>query len=196
MEKMLYMNFHKKDPSEKIKEATLNLLAVEGYDAISMRKIAKEANVALGQLTYYYKTKNNLITSVVKEVLDVFYSEFENKVNNSKNKIEEITSSIEMIISEETKTEKLLITIISQSQVNKKLQKILREFWIKIIDLISRCYIEEIKDISDEQANLKARLLIGTAMENIVEKMLGVEYGINDNIILVRESAKKLGECK
>ena len=74
---MISVNFHKKDPSEKIKEATLNLLAEKGYEAISMRKIAKEANVALGQLTYYYKTKDSLIVLVVKEVLEAFYNEFE-----------------------------------------------------------------------------------------------------------------------
>ena len=60
------MSFHKKNPSEKIKEATINMLAQYTYDEISMRKIAKEANVALGQLTYYYRTKENLIVSVVE----------------------------------------------------------------------------------------------------------------------------------
>ena len=68
---MIHISFHKKNTSEKIKEATINLLSEHTYDEISMRKIAKEANVALGQLTYYYRTKENLIVSVVKEVFEI-----------------------------------------------------------------------------------------------------------------------------
>lgn len=193
---MIHMNFHKKNTSEKIKEATLNLLAKDGYDSISMRKIAREAGVALGQLTYYYKTKDNLIVLVVKEVLEFFYAEVEEKLNKSKNRIEVILDGIESVLKEETKVEKLLITIISQSQVNKKLQKILKDFWNRIIDLITKCYLNDFDGISLEQANIKARLLIGASIESVVEKMLGAEFSTNNNILLIREAAKKLGDEK
>lgn len=193
---MIHMNFHKKNTSEKIKEATLNLLAKDGYDSISMRKIAREAGVALGQLTYYYKTKDNLIVLVVKEVLEFFYAEAEEKLNKSKNRIEVILDGIESVLKEETKVEKLLITIISQSQVNKKLQKILKDFWNRIIDLITKCYLNDFEGITLEQANIKARLLIGASIESVVEKMLGAEFSTNNNILLIREAAKKLGDEK
>ena len=193
---MIHMNFHKKNTSEKIKEATLNLLAKDGYDSISMRKIAREAGVALGQLTYYYKTKDNLIILVVKEVLEFFYAEVEEKLNKSKNRIEVILDGIESVLKEETKVEKLLITIISQSQVNKKLQKILKDFWNRIIDLITKCYLNDFDGITLEQANIKARLLIGASIESVVEKMLGAEFSTNNNILLIREAAKKLGDEK
>lgn len=193
---MIHFTVHKKDPLEKIKEATLNLLAEDGYDAISMRNIAKEANVALGQLTYYYKTKNNLIVSVVKEALDVFYSEFEDRVKKSDNKIKIITEGVELVLREDTKTDKLLITIMAQSQVDKKLQKVLNDFWNKIINLITSSYLEEISKISIEQANIKARLLMGACIENIIEKMLDIKSETNNEISLVKEAEKKLGECK
>lgn len=191
---MISVNFHKKDPSEKIKEATLNLLAEKGYEAISMRKIAKEANVALGQLTYYYKTKDSLIVLVVKEVLEAFYNEFEEKVNNSDNKIEVIVDGIESVLKEETKIERLLITVISQAQVNKKLQKILGDFWSKILNLITTCYMNEYENLTMEQASLKARLLVSSAIESIVEKILKVEVSTDNQATLIREAAEKLGE--
>ena len=191
---MISVNFHKKDPSEKIKEATLNLLAEKGYEAISMRKIAKEANVALGQLTYYYKTKDSLIVLVVKEVLEDFYNEFEEKVNNSDNKIEVIVDGIESVLKEETKIERLLITVISQAQVNKKLQKILGDFWSKILNLITTCYMNEYEKLTMEQASLKSRLLVSSAIESIVEKILKVEFSTDNQATLIREAAEKLGE--
>ncbi len=192
---MIHFTIHKKDPLEKIKEATLNLLAEDGYDAVSMRNIAKEANVALGQLTYYYKTKNNLIVSVVKEALEVFYVEFERRIIESDNKINAITEGVKMVIKEDTKTDKLLITIMAQSQVDKKLQKVLKNFWNKIINLITNSYLEEISGISTNQANIKARLLMGACIENIIEKMLDIKDEVDDKISLVKEAEKKLGEC-
>ena len=87
---MIHISFHKKNTSEKIKEATINLLSEHTYDEISMRKIAKEANVALGQLTYYYRTKENLIVSVVKEVFEIFYDEFEENISKSGNNVSKI----------------------------------------------------------------------------------------------------------
>ncbi len=191
---MFRMSFYKKNPSEKIKEATLELLATNGYDDISMRKIAKEADVALGQLTYYYKSKNSLIISVVKETLEAFYYEFEDKIMKSDSKLDDIVKDVGLIINEDTNIDSLLITIISQSKFNKKLKQILSEFWEKIISLITKCYKDEIKDITDEEANLKARFLIGTCIENIVENMLDVNINLNKDKSLIIEGRKKLGE--
>ena len=46
---------------EKLKKATFELLSEKGYASVSTRDIAKRADVAVGQLTYYYKTKDALI---------------------------------------------------------------------------------------------------------------------------------------
>jgi len=159
-----------------------------------MRKIAKEADVALGQLTYYYKSKNSLIISVVKETLEAFYYEFEDKIMKSDSKLDDIVKDVGLIINEDTNIDSLLITIISQSKFNKKLKQILSEFWEKIISLITKCYKDEIKDITDEEANLKARFLIGTCIENIVENMLDVNINLNKDKSLIIEGRKKLGE--
>ena len=184
---MIHMSFHKKNTSEKIKEATINMLAEYTYDEISMRKIAKEANVALGQLTYYYRTKENLIVSVVKEVFELFYDEFEDTISNSKNKIKKIKEGVESILKEDSQIDRLLINILSQSQINKKLQKILSEFWKKIVLLITSCYVEELK-LTEKEANLKARLLIGAIVENIVENILDVKFDIdNDNLLIDKD---------
>ena len=181
---MIHMSFHKKNPSEKIKEATINMLAEYTYDEISMRKIAKEANVALGQLTYYYRTKENLIVSVVKEVFELFYDEFEDTISNSKNKIKKIKGGGESILKQDSQIDKLLVNILSQSQINKKLQKILSEFWKKIVLLITSCYVEELK-LTEKEANLKARLLIGAIVENIVENILDVKFDIDNDTLLI-----------
>ena len=44
---------YKKTTREKIKEATFDMLAEKGYKDLTMRDIAKKADAAVGQLTYY-----------------------------------------------------------------------------------------------------------------------------------------------
>lgn len=191
---MFRMSFYKKNPSEKIKEATLELLATNGYDDISMRKIAKEADVALGQLTYYYKSKDSLIISVVKETFEAFYNEFERKIINSENKLDDIVKDVGIIVNEDTSIDSLLMTIISQSKFNKKLKQILSEFWERLIELVTNAYKSEIKNITDDEANLKARFFLGVCIENIVENMLDVNINFNQDKSLLVEGRKKLGD--
>lgn len=191
---MFRMSFYKKNPSEKIKEATLELLATNGYDDISMRKIAKEADVALGQLTYYYKSKDSLIISVVKETFEAFYNEFEKKISNSENKLDDIVKDVGIIVNEDTSIDSLLMTIISQSKFNKKLKQILSEFWERLIELVTNAYKSEIKNITDDEANLKARFFLGICIENIVENMLDVNINFNQDKSLIIEGRKKLGD--
>ena len=179
----------KKNTSDKIKEATLNILARDGYDELSMRKIAKEADVALGQLTYYYKTKDNLVVCVVDEILGAFCDDLKNNLINSEKKVEMIVEIIDKIIYEDTQVEKLMITIISMSQVNKKLNKRLREFFEEIISIIKECYIVDY-NINEDEAILKARLLCGSILESIIEKTLHLNYSDNT---LIRDEAERLG---
>lgn len=186
------LSFRKKEnTSEKIKEATLNVLARDGYEDISMRKIAKEADVALGQLTYYYKTKNNLIVSVIDEVLDMFYDSLETRVKGKEKKIDGIVEGFETTIFEdEDMVSKLIITVISMAQVNKKLNKSLKSFYDKSIEFISNSFKQDNPQISGEESQIKARLLAGTAIETMIEKSIGIE---SKNKTLIRDAAQRLG---
>ncbi|UWD49400.1 TetR/AcrR family transcriptional regulator [Clostridioides difficile] len=43
-----------------------NLFNIHGYNSISMRDIANELGISVGNLTYYFKKKEDLIEEVVK----------------------------------------------------------------------------------------------------------------------------------
>ena len=86
--KKTYKKESKKHVRENIKEATIELLAEKGYASVSTRDIVKRADTALGQLTYYYKTKDNLICEVIDEIIESFFEEIDNYIKNKTNKIE------------------------------------------------------------------------------------------------------------
>jgi AcrR family transcriptional regulator len=58
----------KVDRQASILEATLSLLGRHGISGVSMRAVAREANVALGLVHYYYKDKTALIAAALRRV--------------------------------------------------------------------------------------------------------------------------------
>jgi len=61
----------------QILRAVIDVVTEEGFDGATMRKIAERASVSTGMLTYYYKSKNDLIKDAIKAA----YASFTGVVN-------------------------------------------------------------------------------------------------------------------
>jgi len=64
------MQYLKDDIKNEILESALTEFRAMGYNNASMRKIAKNAHVAIGNVYHYYKNKQELFNSVVGTVYD------------------------------------------------------------------------------------------------------------------------------
>lgn len=60
----------KVDRQTLILEAVLRLLSRHGISGVSMRAVAREANVALGLVNYYYEDKAHLIAAALRRIED------------------------------------------------------------------------------------------------------------------------------
>jgi AcrR family transcriptional regulator len=58
----------KVDRQARILEAVLGLLARQGISGVSMRSVAREANVALGLVNYHYADKTSLIGAALRRI--------------------------------------------------------------------------------------------------------------------------------
>ncbi|MCD8231813.1 MAG: TetR/AcrR family transcriptional regulator [Clostridiales bacterium] len=57
---------------EKICNAALELFVEKGYESVSLREIALRADTTIGNLTYYFPKKENLLAALQKQVQDQF----------------------------------------------------------------------------------------------------------------------------
>lgn len=64
------------DRAEHIIQVTIALLGEEGADNLSMRKVAKAANISLSNLQYYYRNREALLISTVER----YFKECEEEV--------------------------------------------------------------------------------------------------------------------
>ncbi|MDH4161014.1 MAG: TetR family transcriptional regulator [Actinomycetota bacterium] len=59
-----------RDTEGRILDAVVTLLSKQGMDGVSMRAVAREADVALGLMNYYYDGKTALIAAALRRIGD------------------------------------------------------------------------------------------------------------------------------
>ncbi len=167
--------FHIKDANEKIKEATLALLVKENYKDITMRKVAKEADVALGQVTYYYHTKEALLFSVIKEVVTYSIEDFIKKINKSKQKKE---IAIKEYLSENLMQDKemsvLIVNIMNESLFNEKLKNLSSQFFNRVFNYIYSLIEQENPNTSSEKIKESTIKIMDEALLKIIKNAICV----------------------
>jgi len=84
----------KVNPSERILLTAFECLSTRGYANVSMRNIADEAGVALSQLTYYYKNKENLFTEVINMMMDQYLKEIKSTLESTTDVKDKIASLV------------------------------------------------------------------------------------------------------
>jgi AcrR family transcriptional regulator len=66
-----------RDVYEQILRSALDLLIDQGYRAVSMRRVAAASGVKLGNLTYYFPTKEDLVKELLNAVISSYEIEFD-----------------------------------------------------------------------------------------------------------------------
>jgi AcrR family transcriptional regulator len=65
----------------KINDAALRVFSASGFENSNMRMIAGEAGISVGALYLYYKSKDELCSTVFKGLFDDFLKQIDEKVN-------------------------------------------------------------------------------------------------------------------
>ncbi len=167
---MKIFHYRKRCTEDKIKEATYKLLAEKGFKELTMRDIAKKAGTALGQLTYYYKKKDNLICYVVDELLEAYNDELKIKLDSSENKIEAFIKFNEEIYKEDPAAAKIIINLITESIYDNSLKEKVSNFFVKTVGQMEDVY--KGMKIETSEANGKANFLVSAVYGMMANRLL------------------------
>jgi len=89
---------------EKILAAARELIASEGVDGVSHRKVAARAGVPLGSMTYYFDGRDELIFEVFTRFADEMAARFDAVMREASN-IVEARAAVASLISEQVLTD-------------------------------------------------------------------------------------------
>lgn len=70
-------DYRSKDIMERILDSAENVLRMEGYAGLSTRRVAQEAGIALGNLTYHFPNKLGLVRALIDRLMTKYLRQFE-----------------------------------------------------------------------------------------------------------------------
>ncbi len=83
---------------EKLLEAARELIHQQGYRHTTLSEIAERSEVPLGNVYYYFKTKDDLAAAVIKEHLESFSAQFkrwDSEISNPKVRLQTLLDYLE-----------------------------------------------------------------------------------------------------
>ena len=175
------MSYTESDVSQKILSNAFELISSHGYANVSMRDIAKKSGIAVSQITYYYQTKENLLSEVIKKAVYEYLNELKQKlkeIDSPNEKMPFFFDRIKKLIVENTALYRLLFDFYGLAVRNKEIQKefklIFNETVSLLCEILMRISSENtlLNFYSHEQA---AKLIVGSCMG------IAMQYVMDEN---------------
>lgn len=132
-----------------ILNATYQCIFVQGIAGISMRSIAKEAKVNQPTLHYYFKTRENLLTELIKALFDRFLYDITRAVipsDQPERKLNTLIGSLRTHIAQEKEMMVVFVEVWSYAIKNPALQKLFASLYAGLYEVIGNILDEGVKE--------------------------------------------------
>jgi AcrR family transcriptional regulator len=97
----------------RLVKAAWRVIATEGIQAASLRRVALEANCTTGLITHYFTDKNDLVTSAYRQVLDMMISDAITAIAGSDHVADKLLAAIEAIEPARAALKELTVVLIN-----------------------------------------------------------------------------------
>lgn len=88
--------------AHEILRAARDIFAAQGYAGLSMRSVAAQVGISLGNMQHYYKSKDALIEALLLYTMDVFQGKIDHITSSmgAASRIDKLASTIDMFLEE------------------------------------------------------------------------------------------------
>ncbi|MEI3152481.1 MAG: TetR/AcrR family transcriptional regulator [Eubacteriales bacterium] len=184
------MNTQRENSRDKILEAAFRLLSKKGYANVSMRDIAAEAQVALGLLTYHFRTKENLFTALASKLVPTCFDDVVREMERGRNEEERmhlLSEYFKKILVERPDVMKIFLDFSIQAMWNRSFRFQVTYLFNKLAELIR-------DDVLSKKPSEDSPVLGKYGAEAVSKVILGSLYGTAFQVLLAGKSRKELEE--
>lgn len=184
------MNTQRENSRDKILDAAFRLLSKKGYANVSMRDIAAEAQVALGLLTYHFRTKENLFTAVASRLVSACFDEVTVAMKKGKDETERmylLSEYFEKILRERPDVMKIFLDFSIQAMWN-------RSFKFQVTYLFNRLAELVRDDVLSKEPSKDSPVLGKYGAQAVSKVILGSLYGTAFQVLLAGNDRKEFDE--
>lgn len=184
----------KTGPSEKILNTAFECLSTKGYATVTMRNIADKAGVALGQVTYYYKSKENLFLEVINMMMRQYLREVEEKLESAtdrKQKFAALIAFFKELVRDNPRLLKLFIDFTAQALWVPSFREKVNSLFGRLAELIEGNLALDTRADSQDTAYSPrsiAELILGALYGTSIQLMLSSEKNISFESLYLAES--------
>lgn len=126
---------------ERILGSACRCIARKGYARASMRDIAEDAGVALGQLNYYYKNKDGLYMAVIRALSRDYSREIRARLQPSGSageRLGRLVAYVKRTVREKPELNRTILDLVSMSIWNPNFRQLLSSLFEDLAGLVER----------------------------------------------------------
>lgn len=184
------MNSQRENSRDKILEAAFRLLSKKGYANVSMRDIAAEAQVALGLLTYHFRTKENLFTALASKLVSKCFKDVVTAIQAGQSEEERmrlLSDYFRNILTEHPDVMKIFLDFSIQAMWNRSFRFQVTYLFNKLAELIR-------DDVLSKEPSADSLVLGKYSADAVSKVILGSLYGTAFQVLLTGKSKQELEE--
>ncbi|MGY1763731.1 TetR/AcrR family transcriptional regulator [Geodermatophilus sp. SYSU D00779] len=151
------------EPSDRLLACVLDLLVAEGYEGISIRRVAAAAGVSIGAVQHHFPTKDALLTAAMERVSRQFEARLDRRIAPGAGPAEVLRAVADELVStgEERRPASVIWLVrLARAAVHEPTAEVHRREWQQVEDLLAHLIAAARPDLAEQAARDEATVLL------------------------------------
>ncbi|WP_448612282.1 TetR/AcrR family transcriptional regulator [Geodermatophilus sp. URMC 60] len=151
------------EPSDRLLTCVLDLLVTEGYEGISIRRVASAAGVSIGAVQHHFPTKDALLAAAMDRVSRQFEERLDRRIAPGAGPAEVLRAVAHELVStgEERRPASVIWLVrLARAAVHEPTAAVHRREWQQVEDLLAHLIAAARPDLAEQAARDEATVLL------------------------------------
>jgi TetR/AcrR family transcriptional repressor of bet genes len=151
------------EPSDRLLACVLDLLVAEGYEGISIRRVAAAAGVSIGAVQHHFPTKDALLAAAMERVSRQFEARLDRRIAPGAGPAEVLRAVADELVStgEERRPASVIWLVrLARAAVHEPTAEVHRREWQQVEDLLAHLIVAARPDLAEQAARDEATVLL------------------------------------
>jgi AcrR family transcriptional regulator len=150
-------------PSDRLLDCVLDLLVAEGYEGISIRRVAAAAGVSIGAVQHHFATKDALLTAAMDRISQQFQERLDRRIAPGAGPPEVLRAVADELVStgaERRPASVIWLVRMARAAVHEPTAEVHRREWQQVEDLLAQLVAAARPDLAEQAVRDEATLLL------------------------------------
>ncbi|MBN3787675.1 TetR/AcrR family transcriptional regulator [Burkholderia sp. Ac-20353] len=158
-----------RNTAARVIEAAIDFVVYEGYDALTMRKVAAKVGMSLSNLQHYFKTRDDLMATVIQTTIEQYVVTASTFFDPSRSPRENLEAMVRFLINDikQPKVQSLFGAIWALAQTHDFARSLMDAMYVEERKMLAR-FVQEVNPKLDKRQRMCRAALIGCQIEGLM----------------------------